>query len=324
MRLTVLMGLVLAGLWTPHIATGAGVSSLLLCDGLPLAETFTEINATEVTAYPLNGGEASAVTTEDSPLVEPTNGDPTCLQECLRENQRVAVGFGELERRCREECEVTRGLRLVRSDDSEEYAEGVRILCDSDDRRAVEPLIAALRRDVAERTGLWARVIPALGALRDSSAVPVLTETLEILDEDWLGREMSARALGDIGDPSAIPALTAAAWRGDTRDHAVRALAGFPDSGVVPTLVSALDPGEDPETREAAMEGLRWLGSMAVPELAETFGEYASEHPETERRVWICRLLGESGDPRALVALQAHRSDPDPAVAGCVARFTGN
>ena len=324
MRSTVLMGFVLAGLWTPQIAMGADVSSFLVCDELPMAEISTGTNATQVAAYPSNGDDASAVTKEGFPRIETTSVDPKCLQECLRENQRVAVGYEELERRCREECMVTRALQLVESDDPEEYAEGVRILCDFDDRRAVAPLIAALRRDVADRTGLWARIIPALGALRDPAAVLVLTETLEIPDEDWLGREMSARALGDIGDPSAIPALTAAAWRGDTRDDAIRALAGIPDSHVVPVLVSALDPGEDPETREAATEGLRWLGSMAVPELVEALGEYSPEHPETERREWICRLLGESGDPRALEALQAHRSDPDPAVTRCVAHFTGN
>ena len=31
------------------------------------------------------------------------------------------------------------------------------------------------------------------------------------------------------------------------------------------------------------------------------------------------RLLGESGNPQALEALEAHKSDPDPAVAQCAA-----
>jgi len=263
------------------------------------------------------GGDES-----DFPMIAPASEDSECIRECLRENQHASVGFEQIESRCREACEVTRALRLVQSDDSEEYVEGVRVLCGSDDGRAVEPLMIALRRDLGERTGLWAEVIPALGALRDSKAVPILIETLEIPDDDWLGREMSARALGEIGDPSAIPALTAAAWRGDTRDEAVMALAEIPNAGVVPVLISALDPGEDPETRDAAMKGLEWLGSMAVPALADALGEYSSEYPETDRRVWICRLLGDSGDPDALEVLRAHRNDPDPAVSQCVARFT--
>ena len=245
--------------------------------------------------------------------------DPDCIQECLQENQQAAIGYEELERLCREECMVTRALQLVRSDDREEYAEGVEILCNSNDPRAVIPLIDALRRDLDERTGRWAWIIPALGAQRDEAAIPVLIEALTIPDDDWLGREMSALALGDIGSPSAIPALTAAAWRGDTRDEAIMALARILDSRVVPVLISALDPGEEQETREAATEGLRRLGSEAVPDLVEAFGEYGPEHPETERRVWICRLLGESGNPQALEALEAHRSDPDPAVAQCAA-----
>lgn len=284
MRLTLLTGIILAGMCIPQTATGSDDSGF--------------------------------------PLIAPATVDTECVRECLRENQHVAVGYEELYRRCREACEVDRALELLRSDDPEEYFEGVRILCGSDDQRAVEPLIIALRRDLQDRTGLWAEIIPALGALRDSKAVPVLIETLKIPDDDWLGREMSARALGDIGDPSAIPALTAAAWRGDTRDEAVMALAEIPNAGVVPVLISALDPGEDPETREAAMTGLEWLGSMAVPALVEALGEYSSEHPETDRRVWICRLLGDSGDPDALEVLRAHRNDPDPAVSQCAARFT--
>ena len=88
-------------------------------------------------------------------------------------------------------------------------------------------------------------IIPALGAQRDEAAVPLLIETLTYPDEDWLGREMSAEALGRIGSPTAIPALTSAAWRGDTRDEAIVALAGIHDSRVVPVLISALDPGEE-------------------------------------------------------------------------------
>lgn len=256
------------------------------------------------------------------PVIPPSSVDPRCIQECLRENQQASVGYEELERRCREACELSRALRiLAESEDSEEYAEAVRSLCSSDDDRAVEPLITALKRDLGERTGLWAEIIPALGALKNSKAVPILIETLEILDDDWLGRGMSARALGEIGDPSAIPALTAAAWRGDTRDEAVAALAGIRDPRVVPVLVSAIDPGEDPETRSTAMTGLERLGSMAVPALVDALKEHSSEHPETDRRVWICRLLGDGGDPDALEVLESYRNDPDPAVSRCVARF---
>ena len=242
-----------------------------------------------------------------------------CIEACLRENQQASVGYQEIEQMCREMCTVTRALQLVRSDDPDEYAEGVEILFNSDDPRAVAPLIDALRRDLEERTGRWALIIPALGAQRDEAAVPVLIETLTLPDDDWLGREMSADALGKIGSPSAIPALTTAAWRGDTRDEAIGALSLILDRRVVPTLISALEPGEDSQTREAAMEGLRRLGSEAVPDLVEALAEYGPEHPETERRVWICRLLGESGNAQSLAALEAIRSDPDPAVAQCAA-----
>ncbi len=246
-----------------------------------------------------------------------------CVQACLHENQMAAVGVEVLLAQCHESCRVDRALELVKSTDPERYREGVLILCDTTDPRAAAPLVEALRRDLRERTGLWASIIPALGALRVDGAVPLLIGTLNDLDEDWLGREASARALGEIGNPAAIPALTAAVYRADTRADAIRALAGFHDARVVEPLLEALQEGEEREVREAALAGLRDLGTLAVPALLEAFGEYNPEYPETARRVEICTLLGESGDPGALDRLRAARSDPDPAVARCALKFTG-
>ena len=54
-------------------------------------------------------------------------------------------------------------------------------------------------------------IIPALGHLKDERAVPLLIKALNNLDEDWLGREAAARALGDIGATKAMPGLIRAA-----------------------------------------------------------------------------------------------------------------
>jgi len=254
--------------------------------------------------------------------VEELVGGDGCVRTCLHENQMAAVGIEVLLAGCRESCRVTRALELVRSSGPESRREAVEILCNTTDPRAVGPLMEALRRDLRERTGLWASIIPALGALRASEAVPLLIGTLNDMDEDWPGREASARALGEIGDPGAIPALTAAVFRADTRAEAIRALAGFHDERVAEPLLEALQEGEEPEVREAAVEGLRRLGTLAVPALVEALGGFNPEYPETARRVTICTLLGESGDPRALDQLRAACSDPDPEVARCAAGFT--
>jgi HEAT repeat protein len=227
------------------------------------------------------------------------------------------MGYEAILAICRKQCDFERFLALARSNSNDERMAGIKGLCNSQNPGAVQPLINALQKDLKERTGVWAWIIPALGASRDPRAVPVLTKTLTLMDEDWLGREMSARALGDIGDPSSIPVLIAAAWRGDTRDAAIKALAKFHDKRVIPVLLSALDPEEDQQTREAAYTGLLNLGSMAVPEMMEAFTDFFPEFPQTLKRLELCRLLAASGDERALSMLRENINDPDKSIREC-------
>jgi len=250
--------------------------------------------------------------------------EANCIKACIRRNQMAAVGFEVIEGQCKKECKLEKALLLVQSNDSKEHQAGVKILCSIRDKRTVVPLINALKKDLKVRTGLWAWIIPALGESGDYAAVPILVETLKMPDEDWLGREMSARALGNIGDKSAIPALICAAWRADTRDAAVKALAKFKDRRVIPVLLSALQPEEEMETREAAIKGLLYLGGMAVPALITAFDTFGPEHPETQKRLWLCRLLWESGDERALERLRKSMKDPDKAVRKCVQEYVRN
>ncbi len=245
-----------------------------------------------------------------------------CIHKCLQRNQMVSMGSEVIEKRCRQACAFEKAMSLSRSSEKKARADGIRKLCASGDKRAVKPLIQALRRDFKERTGLWAWIIPALAKFGDSAAVPVLIEGLEIEDEYWLGREAAARALGRIRDPAAVPALVDASWRGDTRSAAIEALAAFRDVRTIPVLVSALDPGENRETREAAINGLHRLGKLAIPALIEAFSEFGPEHPEKQKRLWLCRLLGESGDERAIQKLKESLNDPDAAVRKCAAGYT--
>lgn len=245
-----------------------------------------------------------------------------CVDECLYENKQAAVGFSVLEQQCRESCQFEAALLLSRSSNKDERIAGIEAMCASKDSRAVQPLIDALKTDLTQRTGVWAQIIPALGYSRDQQAVPILTQTLTIMDDDWLGREMSARALGDIGDPSSIPYLLAAAWRADTRDAAIEALARYQDKRVIPVLISALDLAEEQQTRETAIDGLHQLGSMAVPEMAQAFANFSPEYPDTQKRLWLCDLLGRSGDKHAMKVLHDSTADPDQAVAECAEKYS--
>lgn len=244
-----------------------------------------------------------------------------CIEECIRGNQMASVGFSMIEEQCHSECGFEDTLALLKSSQDEDYERGVKVLSEINDPRTVQPLILALKRDLEERRGLWAWIIPALGASGDPAAVPVLTHTLTINDDFWLGRDMSAQALGDIGGPSVTEPLLAAAWRAETRDTAIKALVNFHDKRAVPVFLSALDPEEEKQTRVAAINGLRLLGEAAIPQIVEVFINHSPEYPETEKRLSLCKLLGTSKDNIAIKTLQESMTDPDKYIRECAAGF---
>jgi HEAT repeat protein len=169
---------------------------------------------------------------------------------------------------------------------------------------ARDVLISALEQDLEQRTGAWSGIIPALGELRSVAAVPVLLKALNKRDDRWLGREMAATALGQIGSSLAVPDLMTAARLVDTRGPAIVALAAIGDSRAAAVFLDALQEGEEPDIIRQATDGLRRLGDAAVPEMARRFESYHREYPETAMRVRLCRLLGESGSQQAQEALR--------------------
>ena len=106
----------------------------------------------------------------------------------------------------------------------------------------------------------------------------------------------------------------------------ILALGELRDPSAVPVLVQVLDIPDDDwlarETRGAAMKGLSLLGTEAVSALIEAFSSYSPEHPDTQRRLWLCQLLGESKDKRAMAALHKALHDPDKAIAQCAHRYS--
>ena len=228
-----------------------------------------------------------------------------------------ATAVEVIEANCRQECEFKRAVSLLQSDNPKNQITGVKKLRALKDKRAVRYLVRALEKEFGKRTGLWAWIIPALGDFKDPTAVPVLVKALEIEDDTWLGREKAVVALGEIGSSKAVSALVRAAEREETRMAAMVALGEVHDERAIPVFLSALYPEEEQEIRDAAMRGLRGLGSVAVPAMIKAFSAYSAEHPDTKRRVWLCRLLGESRDRRAEETLRKALKDPDEAVRGC-------
>jgi len=114
-------------------------------------------------------------------------------------------------------------------------------------------------------------VVVGLGA----PAVPPLIQALG--DSDSEVRLAAAWALGDLGDPQAVPALIQALrdhW--DVRRSAAEALVKI-GTPAVPPLIQALGDS-DWDVRRAAAEALGKLGDpQAIPALIEALGDYRDD-----------------------------------------------
>lgn len=202
-------------------------------------------------------------------------------------------------------------IEQLKHADAAERWNAINALGASGDKRAVPPLLQALKRDMTEHTGTAMAIIPALGELGDDRAVPLLLKALNNLDHEWLGREAAARALGHIGSSQAVSGLIRASWLPETRHAAIEALARIKDPRAIPALLSALGTSEEPETRQAAAAALIDIGKPAVPELIEKLeSRYSGDHA----RAQAAGILGEIGDPRALGPLRKALDDPNGGV----------
>lgn len=177
--------------------------------------------------------------------------------------------------------------------DSDRCWESINALGASGDKRAVSPLMTALEKDMKQHKGIAMAIIPALGHLKDERAVPLLIKALNNLDEDWLGREAAARALGDIGVTKAVPGLIRAAWLPETRNAAIEALAAIGDPRAVDVLLSALSESEGLGAREAAIAGLIHIGKPAVPALTDKLKTRHKEYPENHEQALTEKILGQ-------------------------------
>ena len=171
-------------------------------------------------------------------------------------------------------------------------------------------------------------VVGALGSLGDSRAVQPLTQYLEAnadvphtsQREDWQGRWVAHReivkALGEIGDPVAVPSIAqithASYFIGE---ESVWALANL-GTAAIPTLCAILDQVESEvtlwnEKRWRAAESLGKIGD------ATALGSLVCALRDEERsvRYYAAQALGNLRDPRAIAPLhEAILNDRDGGV----------
>lgn len=183
-------------------------------------------------------------------------------------------------------------------------------------REAVRPLLDLLAEDLEARSGIWAALIPALGALGDPAAIPMLTKTLNLPDDDWLGREASVRALGQIGTSDAVAPLMAAVNRMDTRADAIEALAAIAAVCAAPTLIDVLDESEESLNVAHARSGLIKMGVQALTAIEEAIHQPTTpEFPNTWKRRALVDIAAEIGGREAAELLSSLRDDRDPEIA---------
>jgi HEAT repeat protein len=143
------------------------------------------------------------------------------------------------------------------------------------------------------------------GVAGDPPRVESLVRALRAADDDV--RDRAARALGDLRDPHAIPALAEAVLRdGFPGRGAVWALTQFDDERLVAPLVAALSH-PDATARALAAGKLAELGDPeAVPALVRVLRGDGDEHVREE----AARALGRLGEVAALEPLVAALRDP--------------
>jgi HEAT repeat protein len=159
----------------------------------------------------------------------------------------------------------------------------------------------------------------AVHALVEVGVTDATTVALDALsDPDSYTRRIAARALEDLGDPNAVPALGRTVVEDEdyrVREWAADALAAIGTEEAVSELTRAL---EDPvkEVRLAAVKGI----VKRQPEAAvDSFVSMVLEDPEWEIRVQAAAALGKIDREDVVPALEEAANDPNEFVRAAVA-----
>ncbi|HSL11880.1 MAG TPA: HEAT repeat domain-containing protein [Actinomycetota bacterium] len=144
----------------------------------------------------------------------------------------------------------------------------------------------------------------------DASAVRVALAGLD--DDDVRVRRVAAVALGDLGDPAALPALTEASRDRDAevRANAIDAVAGLGGNDPAQGVLTEALRDRDPRVRVAAAEALARSGDQAAIGVLE---ELAAA-PAVEERVLALRAMGRVAGSRSADVVAARLVDEAPAV----------
>lgn len=211
--------------------------------------------------------------------------------------------------------DVPMELARLQGDDAAAAALAARKLGESQDWRAMDPLVAAASGGDIE---LRKAALLALGHLGDQRAVGAVRGIAE--DSSGHVRYAALAALAYLADESATPTLVTLCADPDpsTRQLAVRALAWTDAPGTAAHIRPLLGDSSENVRAEVVLS----LGEIADPERGAALVE-ALEDPSPFVRAEAARLVGQTGDVSAGEAVLVLLQDGDPLVriasAGAVA-----
>jgi HEAT repeat protein len=164
--------------------------------------------------------------------------------------------------------------------------------------------------------GVRARAINALVGLGVPDSATLALEGLK--DVDGFVRRISAKLLGDVGDPANVEVLVKLMLEDvdpAARQASAESLEKLGGAAAVEGLILGLqDPMKG--VRLAAARGIRIVDpAAAIPQMARL----ALEDPIWEIRVQAARALGTTGDPAVLPVLEKALEDEDKNVSAAAA-----
>ena len=165
--------------------------------------------------------------------------------------------------------------------------------------RGVNDVTSALNAEKGKRVAFRRfRLVKALGRIEDPRGVEPLSELVRT-DRSPEVRGAAVVALGQIGDPSAVPALKSALGDPENRWRAIRSLGLLRDHSSVPWFIGYLR-STTRMTREFAADALGNIGDRsATPALIE-----ALDDPKAGVREAAAVALATLGDPRVLAPVR--------------------
>ena len=184
---------------------------------------------------------------------------------------------------------------------------------------AVDAIHEALEKEnISGRSNLvW-----TLRLIQSQKSVPLLIKCLK--DEDSFIREVSAEALGDIGDQRAVLPLieTLNDKKGTVRRDAAYALGRFNDDRAVKPLIQLLKD-DWPDVRERAANALGWLKNKnAVKPLREVMKDKMNER-EHLVKLWASFALANIGEEDSIEFLIQFTDNDDYEIRREAARALG-